>query len=155
MGSIEKLLESPVTIILAFFLVLLVIKELYEIFMWWKKRADGYHDIKSEKEDFHQQVCDIACTSQQHTETLEKISVSRDGINKRLDKAEDERKEDLIASGRATIYHLYEKLRDSETISPSAYETVSEISKRYLKAGGNSIMKDKIIPELLNKRVEE
>ena len=154
MTFIEKVTASPVTIILAFLVVLFAIKEIYEIFMWWKSRADGYHKYKSDKEDFEQKVCDIACTSEQHTETLKKISDCLDRIDSRLEKAEEERKEDIIASGRATLFNLDEKLGDKDTISASAYETVSAISTRYLRAGGNSIMKDKIIPKLLSKKVE-
>lgn len=155
MTFIEKVAGSPLTIILAFLVALFAIKEIYEIVMWWKSRADGYHKYKSDKEDFEQKVCDIACTSEKHTEALEKISDCLDRIDGRLEKAEEDRKSDLIANGRATLYHLYEKLKDSDTISPSAYETVKEISRRYLAAGGNSIMKDKIIPELLSKKMED
>jgi len=154
MSNIKDMLANPVAILLGFFIVLLVIKELYEIVKWWKDRADGYHNIKNAKEDFRQQVCEIACTSEKHTETLIKISESLDGINERLDKAEQHRKKDTIASGRATLYHLYEKLRDKDTISLSEYETFDDVANRYLGAGGNSVFRDKIIPEIRNKPVD-
>ena len=155
MGHFEQIMENPALVILSVLLVIYAIKEGYELFNWWKARADGYHKIKSEKEDFHQQVNEIACTSKEHTEALGKIKDALEGINQRLDKTEEERREDTVANARVWLYRLYEELKDKPAITMNEYETFSDLANRYLAAGGNSVFKDKIIPEILAKPVDE
>lgn len=154
METFERIAADPVIIIVALLLIAYGIKELHSLIMWWKARGDEYHGSRTEKENFRQQVCDIACTSEAHTQTLQKISDSLDKINERLDHAEEERKGDMVASGRATLYHLYETLKDRDTITMSEYETFNSVATRYLKAGGNSVFKDKIIPEITQKPID-
>ena len=146
---------SPSSVILSVLLAIYAIKEGYELFKWWKNRVDDYHGRQSEKEDFHNQVHEIACISGKHTETLEKISVSLDKINERLDNAETQRKADMVANGRATLYRLYEVLKNKPSLSPSEYETFNEIANRYLDADGNGVFRNKIIPMITGKPVME
>jgi len=166
MGVWEKLISQPATIALAFIVIIYAIKEGYELFKWWKGRADDYHGSRKAEEDFPRQVCEIACTSQEHTETLKKIGDALDGINERLDKSEEdrrkdlelaneERKKDTIANSRAWLYNLYEQLKDKPNITVNEYETFNDLAERYLAAGGNSVFKDKIIPEIRKKPIDE
>ena len=155
MGIIERVLENPAPTILYLFIAIYAIKELYELFKWYKGRADDYHGSRKADEDFHQQVCDIACTSKEHTETLDKIGKALEGINDRLDKAEVERKADTIANSRATLLNLYEVLKGKDTLTVSEYETFNSVSERYLAAGGNSVFRDKIIPEIQKKPIDD
>lgn len=161
--TMEKLIEyfniqTVFTVVIGLWVIFMAGKEILEHFDWWKNRADKFNkkksDEKQEKIDFEQKVCDIACTSEKHTETLAQIGEALDGINKRLDDMENERKEDIIANGRATMYHLYEEMKDKEALTTSDYETFNAIATRYLEAGGNAVFKDKIIPEIYAKPVD-
>ncbi len=155
MGYFEKFLENPVSVILAVVLAVYVIKEGYELFKWWKNRADDYHGSRKADEDFHKQVCEIACTSEEHSKALKKIGDALEGINERLDRAEQERKEDTIANSRATLLHLYDNLKSKDSLTVSEYETFNSVSERYLAAGGNSVFRDKIIPEIRGKQIDD
>lgn len=166
MGYLEQVLQNPVGIIISFFLVLFLIKELYGLYRWYKDREDDLYTNRTNDAEFHKQVNEIASTSEKHTKALEDISQSLIKINERLDDmekasreadelAEKERKADIVANGRATLYHLYEMLKDKPTLTLSEYETFKDISSRYLEAGGNGAFRNKIIPEIENKQVSD
>ena len=147
--------EQPLTVALTVWLLMKAVRELADHIQWWKEKAKGYHEKESQKEDFEQKVCDIACTSEEHTKALTQIGEALEGINKRLDEAENERKQDTVANSRATLYHLYETLKDKPSLTVSEYDTFSAVAERYIAAGGNKTFKNKLIPEILNKHVDE
>ena len=155
MGAVEKILENPAPVISCLILVYLALKELHSAALWWKDRADGYYSARSKREDFHQQVCDIACTSEEHTQALKQIQRALEGISSRLDAADAERKKDTIANARAWLYNMYEELKDRDSLTPNEYGTFKDLADRYLAAGGNSIFRDKIIPDILKKKIDE
>lgn len=165
MTYIKEFLENPTGLSVSFFVVIMAIKELYELYKWVRGRADDYHHTLSEDEDFHEQVCNMTCTTQRHTQALENIGTSLDQINDRLDsieknsieadeRAEKERKADIVANGRATLYHLYETFKEKDTLTTSEYETFKNVADRYLEAGGNGAFKNKIIPDIENKPIK-
>ena len=177
MNFFERFLTDPVGVVVVVVLVLYLIKEAYGLWKWYKDRADDYHKDKSEDEDFRQRVCDIACTSEKHTETLEKISSALDGIIGRLEtlekhhdedmkkeaeerqkdrkEAEKERKQDTVAIARAWLFRLYEELKDKPELTMAEYETFDDLANRYLSAGGNSVFRNKIIPEIRSKQIHK
>lgn len=159
MEFVKEVLNDPVTKVLAILAVFYAIKELITNWEWVKQRVDKKYKEKNadenEKKDLESKVGDIAIISEQHTETFAQIGEALDGINIRLDEMEKERNEDIIANGRATMYHLYEEMKDKQTLTMSDYETFNAIATRYLAAGGNSVFKDKIIPEIRNKPIDD
>lgn len=158
MDFIKEVLNDPVTKVLAIIVVFYAVKEIIMNWEWIKQRLDKRYkdkqDAEDEQESLEQRVRDIACTSEKHTQTLEQIGDALNNINNTLQDMEKERDEDIVANGRATMYHLYEKLKDQPTISTSEYETFHAIAERYLAAGGNAVFKDKIIPEIYAKPVD-
>ena len=156
---INLVADQPVAVVLGLWILLKAAKELLEYFDWWQGRAKSHFEKTKAKEEekakIEQQVCDIACTSEKHTETLAQIGNALDGINKRLDKAEEERKQDTVANSRATLLSLYDKLKDKETLTVSEYDAFAAVADRYLAAGGNKTFKNKIIPEIQNIPIED
>ena len=150
---------QPVAVVLGLWLLVKAAKELLEHVDWWKNRANSHIEKtkakEEEKEKIEQQVCEIACISEKHTETLAQIGTALKGINDRLDKAEEERKQDTVANSRATLLSLYDKLKDKETLTVSEYDAFTAVADRYLAAGGNKTFKNKIIPEIQSKPLDD
>lgn len=165
MKEITELLSNPIGTLVTVICVFVAAKYLYELFKWYKETfVLKKHKDLSNDEDFHEQVSHIACVSQEHTSTLEKftgaiadmsseIKNMNTEMNKRFDVLDEERKADIVANGRASLYHLYEELRGKNSLTISEYETFESLANRYLAADGNGPFKNKIIPEILNKPI--
>lgn len=154
MGYIEQILSNPIGIVMTILIVILALMELEKILKWIKGKFEGYHKIKTTDEDFHKKVDDLAVAHQENVKLLQKIDESVNKINERLDFVEEERKLDTQASLRATLYRLYESLKDEDSLTSSQYEVFHDAAQRYLNAGGNSVFKKKIIPFMESKPVE-
>lgn len=151
MGYIEQILSNPIGVIMTVLVVILALMELEKILKWIKGKFEGYHKIKTTDEDFHKKVDNLAVAHQENVKLLQKIDESVDKINERFNAVEKERKLDTQATLRATLYHLYEDLKDEETLTPTQYEVFHDAAQRYINAGGNSVFKNKIIPFMESK----
>ena len=109
---------------------------------------------------------DIASVTQEHTAALQQIGAALEGINVRLnkieearkeqmEKLEEERKKDTVSNSRAWLFQLYENLKDRETLTMNEYETFNALAERYIAAGGNSVFRDKLIPAILSIPIDE
>ena len=155
MGYIEQILSNPIGIVMTILIVILALMELEKILKWIKGKFEGYHKIKTTDEDFHKKVDDLATAHQENVKLLQKIDESVNKINERLDFVEEERKLDTQASLRATLYRLYESLKDEDSLTSTQYEVFHDAAQRYLNAGGNSVFKHKIIPFMENKCIKD
>lgn len=176
MDAITRIIKDPTEILLALVVVFMAIEKGHSIFLWWKARADGYHANKSEEEDFHQQVLDIAKAVEEHAAALKRIGKALDRIdegqskageerkkdiaemekrlNEKMASLENERKSDLAATGRILLYQFYEKLKDKTEITAGELEAFNAIAERCVKAGVNGVFRGKIIPFIQAKSVE-
>lgn len=166
MQYLEQTMKNPVGVVMSFILVLFLVKDIYNLYKWYKDRVDDHYSTKTEDEEFHKQVNEINHISEEHTKALKEISESLIKINDRLDnmdesnkeaqrKADKERMIDTVINGRATLYYLYEVLKDKPSLTMSEYETFKNLSDRYLEAGGNGAFKNKIIPDIVSKSIED
>ena len=176
MNYFQQILENPILVILSVMLVIYAIKEGYELFKWWKSRAQDYHKAESNKEDFVEQVKQITVMSQDNAQALSRISSMVEGTNDRLAKAvadrnkilaemearlkdeiariDQERRGDISATGRILLYQFYEKLKDKDEITAGELEAFNAIAERCIEAGVNGVFKGKIIPFIRSKPVE-
>lgn len=155
MSEIMKLLENPTSTVTTILFVLVAVKFTIDLINWYKTKFRERHQDINAEEKFHDEVTHIACVSQEHTEALVKIGEALEGINRRLDDAEEQRRQNMIANGRATLFNLYNEFKGKPELSLSEYETFNEVAAQYLEAGGNSIFRDKIIPEILRKPIKD
>ena len=151
MGYIEQILSNPIGVVMTILIVILALMELEKILKWIKGKFEGYHKIKTTDEDFHKKVDNLAVAHQENVKLLQKIDESVNKINERLDFVEEERKLDTQASLRATLYRLYENLKDEDSLTSTQYEVFHDAAQRYLNAGGNAVFKNKIIPFMESK----
>lgn len=176
MSVFERIINDPALFALSVLVAIYAVKEGYELFKWWKNRADDYHGKKSEDEDFHKKVADIAAATEDNAAALKRIGKALDRIDDGQSKAEeehkrdiadmekrlnekmaslnDERKSDLAATGRILLYQFYEKLKDKPEITAGELEAFNAIAERCIKAGVNGVFRGKIIPFIQAKAVE-
>ncbi len=155
MGTLSEFFKNPAGVIMAFFLMLFIIKEVFELWKWYKGRADDYHKSKSEKEDFEEKVNHLEADVLNTTKLMVDIQNTLEALHKRLDEYETDRREDFVVSSRATLYRLYDEFNPREELSLSEFETFSNLADRYLANGGNGVFRNKIIPEIREKPIKD
>ncbi len=163
MEQIQELLKDPLAPVVALLVLFYAAQEVIKNWDWVKGRFDGCvqraiqkNDEEKKEKEIEKKVDELAATSLQHTQSMERLERSLEELNQTmkegLKRLEDDRKKDTRASARATLLSLYENLKDKDSLELGEYETFSDIAERYIKAGGNGPFKCKIIPEILNKK---
>lgn len=163
MEILQLLVKDPLTSVLGALVFFYAIKELVKNWDWIKERLQGYAkkevsrtDASRKAKEIEQTVNELTVTTEKQSQALERLEHSIESLNQTmiagLAKLENDRKSDTRASLRATLLNLYEKLKDKETLELGEYETFSDVAERYVKAEGNGPFKNKIIPEILNKK---
>lgn len=166
MSQLQTVFSNPITVIVSFFAVVYFVKELDNLVQWIKGKLTGYRTNENKKEDLEGEVRNISCISESHTKTLRDITDAIKNINlsvvhinqaidKKFDELEDKQKEDQVITDRATLYQLYEKMKDYESLSIAEHECFNTIAERYLANGGNGAFRNHIIPSILNKSISE
>jgi methyl-accepting chemotaxis protein len=88
-------------------------------------------------------------TDEQQRKAVEQLSDSVTSIHKSLNDFKAENKEQVVASYSSTLYRLYMEAVSKGYTDRAALETFSNMSDIYLKNGGNSVFKNKIIPQYM------
>lgn len=84
MDVFEKVLSSPGTYIIAAVVLVFLAMEIYKIVKWFKDRLEEYRAKKNKREELDNEVCHMACLSQEHTKILDNVGKSLDNINVEL-----------------------------------------------------------------------
>lgn len=162
----KMVFEHPGSTILIVIASAFVLREVYNIAMWVMDLIVKYHVIESKKEDFHKQVSEIACKSQEHTDTLEHLSKVLSGINTDLKGIQDDivylkeahdvtisymkdqedkdaiRDRMNLGMARSMLITNYERCVKKGMYTTDEKEVYHELYEAYEQAGGNGIMKD-------------
>lgn len=158
MSQLEPILENPVSIIGSFFICIFAIQKIAELIEWIKGKMDGYARDTTEEKDLKAEVSSITCVSQEHAKTLEELTKAiermNENINARLDKLEEETKENFVISDRATVYQLYKDFCDKDELTTAESECFDSVAQRYIKNGGNGAFRNHIIPFINSKPVK-
>lgn len=147
-NPVSEFFANPVNVMMAFFLMLFVIKELFDLYKWYKGRVDEYRAKQNRKDEFEKRVDTLESGMKEVTASIKEMM-------KKIDDYEVIRKEYSIAQSRATLFQLYEEFKDKEDLTLSEYETFSNLADRYLADGGNGVFRHKIIPEIEAKKVTD
>lgn len=154
MSQLQAIFDNPITIIISFFAVIYAVKEFDGLLKWFKEKLNGYHEEEKQEESIEERITAISKVSEEHTKALEELSQKIDTICNNLEKMGDEHRKSQTISDRATLYHLYETLKDKDSLTIAEYECFHNIGERYLNNGGNGAFK-KLIPEIESKHIEE
>lgn len=152
-------LESPVNTLLTIFLFIAAIKGTYEIVKWIKGELNTWYQNrqKADKKDesLEQRVSMLEKENAKQDEEYAHINDMMQKMNTALELMAQEEKANTVALCRSQLWAMYGKLKDKDTLTTEEYETFTDLADRYLKNGGNSVFKDKIIPHIKSIAVED
>lgn len=151
--------DSPLETLLIIFLFIAAIRGLYEGVKWIKGELNRWYQTRHTEEEQDENLRDriglLEEDNQRQIQTLKDINTTLDFIMDTLRKMTEDEKANTVALCRTQIWILYKKLKDQDTLTSAEYETFMDLADRYLKNGGNSVFKDKIIPYLKNIPVKD
>lgn len=151
--------ESPVNTLFTIFLFIAAIKGTYEIVKWTKGELNAWYQNKKKAdqkdESIEQRVARLEEENAKQFEEYAHINALMQSMNASLELMAQEEKANTVALCRSQLWTMYRKLKDKTTLSTEEYETFTDLADRYLKNGGNSVFRDKIIPHIKSIAVED
>lgn len=156
MQEIQNLAQIDyVLVILGLFAILFAVKEVIEIFGYFKKKFR----IKTGNEEDRETVENRIKTLEKHDnwqyQEIQKISKGIDDIKKSLDINEKETNQRIIVQYGAELYNLHSKFMAQKYITRAGLETFQLLADTYIACGGNHSIKGKIIPEVMALPIKE
>ncbi len=154
-NPISEFFANPLNVMMAFILMLFVIKEAVDLLKWYKGRVDEYRTKENKKDKFEERVDALENGMVEIKESIKVLTDDVGRLKDDIDNYESGRKSYFVAQSRATLFQLYEDFKDKEELTLSEYETFNNLADKYLEGGGNGVFRHKIIPEIRDKRVTD
>lgn len=156
MGAIEKLTQIDyLLVILGLFAILFAVKEIIEIFNYFKKKFRIKTGIDEDKETVENRLKTLEKHDNWQYQEILKISKGIDDIKTRLDINEKETNQRIIIQYGAELYNLHSKFMAQNYITRAGLETFQLLADTYIACGGNHSIKGKIIPEVMSLPIKE
>lgn len=150
MEAIEQLTKiNYISFIIIFFAILFGIKEVIEIFNYFKKKFRLKTGIDEDKETLENRIKTLEVHDKWQYKEISKISKGIDDIKDRLDLSEKKNNHRIIVQYGAELYNLHDKFMSQGYVTKAGLETFQLMSDTYLDCGGNHLIRGKIIPEVL------
>lgn len=150
MEAIEQLTKiNYISFIILFFAILFGIKEIIEIFNYFKKKFRLKTGIDEDRETLENRIKTLENHDEWQYKEISKISKGIDDIKDRLDLSEKENNHRIIVQYGAELYNLHDKFMSQGYVTKAGIETFQLMSDTYLDCGGNHLIRGKIIPEVL------
>lgn len=150
MGAIEQLTKiNYISFIILFFAILFGIKEIIEIFNYFKKKFRLKTGIDEDRETLENRIKTLENHDEWQYKEISKISKGIDDIKDRLDLSEKENNHRIIVQYGAELYNLHDKFVSQGYVTKAGIETFQLMADTYLDCGGNHLIRGKIIPEVL------
>lgn len=150
MGAIEQLTKiNYISFIILFFAILFGIKEIIEIFNYFKKKFRLKTGIDEDRETLENRIKTLENHDEWQYKEISKISKGIDDIKDRLDLSEKENNQRIIVQYGAELYNLHDKFVSQGYVTKAGIETFQLMADTYLDCGGNHLIRGKIIPEVL------
>ena len=150
MEAIEQLTKiNYISFIIIFFAILFGIKEVIEIFNYFKKKFRLKTGIDEDKETLENRIKILESHDKWQYKEISKISKGIDDIKDRLDLSEKINNHRIIVQYGAELYNLHDKFISQGYVTKAGIETFQLMSDTYLDCGGNHLIRGKIIPEVL------
>lgn len=156
MGTIEKLTQLDyVVVILGVFVILFAVKEIIEIFCYFKKKFRIKTGNETDKDTLDARISKLEKHDKWQYEEISKIVNGIEEIKSRLDDRDVKDKAKTVATLRTQLYDLHNKFVERGDIDKSGLKTFLELGKIYEEAGGDDIYHDKLKPEIMNLPIKE
>ena len=174
---IEGIQSNPIGAIIIIILFFAGAKQVYEFFVWLLGLLNLYHKKQTQEEKIEEMVMKVSKlvdqmdthskeqdkrldemkknieylskTDTQQKQSIKDLHESLELMKSSIDELREDNKEQVIASYSSTLYNLYTEAMERGYTDKAALESFSKLSDIYLKCGGNSVFKHKIIPQYL------
>lgn len=151
MGAIEYATQiNYILVILGFFAILFAIKEIIEIFSYFKKKFRIKTGADEDKETLEERIATLEKHDRWQYNEISKISKGIDDIKEQLKERDIKDKAKTVATLRNQLYDLHNKFMERGYVDKSGLKTFLELGKIYEDAGGDDIYHDKLKPEIMN-----
>ena len=151
MGAIEYATQiNYILVILGFFAILFAIKEIIEIFSYFKKKFRIKTGADEDKETLEERIATLEKHDKWQYNEISKISKGIDDIKDQLKERDIKDKAKTVATLRNQLYDLHNKFMERGYVDKSGLKTFLELGKIYEDAGGDDIYHDKLKPEIMN-----
>jgi len=174
MAFVQTAFESPLNSIITIILFIAAIRGIYEMIKWVKGELNTWYQNKHTAEEKDQTLEEridkleednnrqfeklesIDATLQNVTATLEVISNEtakrlddlQESTKKHFEEIDKNSKRRSVIANRSTLYQLHREFMKKESITLAERQMFDAVSAEYLACGGNSVFKNKIIPEV-------
>lgn len=156
MQEIQNLAQIDyLLVILGFFAILFAVKEILEIFGYFKKKFRIKTGNEEDKETVENRIKTLEKHDNWQYQEIQKISRGIDDIKKSLDINEKETNQRIIVQYGAELYNLHSKFMAQKYITRAGLETFQLLADTYIACGGNHSIKGKIIPEVMALPIKE
>ena len=151
MDSIQNLSRIDYSLIVFGFLaILFAIKEIIEIFAYFKKKFRIKTGADEDKETLEERIATLEKHDKWQYNEISKISKGIDDIKEQLKERDIKDKAKTVATLRNQLYDLHNKFMERGYVDKSGLKTFLELGKIYEDAGGDDIYHDKLKPEIMN-----
>ena len=151
MDSIQNLSRIDYSLIVFGFLaILFAIKEIIEIFAYFKKKFRIKTGADEDKETLEERIATLEKHDRWQYNEISKISKGIDDIKEQLKERDIKDKAKTVATLRNQLYDLHNKFMERGYVDKSGLKTFLELGKIYEDAGGDDIYHDKLKPEIMN-----
>lgn len=150
MGTVNTLPNIDfTTVFLGLFSILFTVKEIIEIFCYFKKKWRIKTGIDQDKETLESRINTLEKHDNWQYKEISKMSNGIDDIKCQLTEKERADKERTVATLRNQLYGLHTKFSEKGYVDNSGLKTFTELGKIYEAAGGDDIYHEKLKPEVL------
>lgn len=111
----------------------------------WRKDRNGEEDTIDTLED---KIKKLEQSDTQQMEKLNDIDARIQNMASSLELMAERNKNSIVSTARSSLYRLHKDFMTQGCITLAEREMFDAISEVYLQNGGNSIFKNKIIPEV-------
>lgn len=159
---VEAAFSTPASIVIVI-LTIAAAKGVYEFICWVKKELDRWYDTRhvedTKKDDFVNRMKTLEENDALQFEKLASLEDSITTINDKIEEMARDNKEAFetiaenariatVAQVRNALYCLSNELRGLDHLTIAQSENWCDLRDLYLLNNGNSIFKEKIIPEI-------
>ena len=156
MEAIEQLTQIDYLIlILGFFAILFALKEIIEIFSYFKNKFRIKTGVEVDKETLENRISTLEKHDRWQYNEISKISQGIDEIKDQLNERDIKDKAKTVATLRNQLYDLHSKFVERGYVDKSGLKTFLELGKIYEDAGGNDVYHDKLKPEIMKLPIKE
>jgi len=132
------------------FLTFASIMGIWKMVEWILDKLNLYHKSASAKEELVQDIEALKVSDAKKTQSINELKAGLNEIKELFQSLKEDENKKAIAMIRPDLLNLYYKCMAQKYVTQADLETFDELAQIYLKKGGNSSFKHKIIPEFMD-----